>query len=86
MTMLSRRLFVGAAACGCLAALPAFAQDPAAPSPTGQYVCPPCGCSEDGKVFDKPGVCPADGCGMTLIPKPAPAPTAPQGAGLPSGG
>ena len=34
-----------------------------------QYVCPPCGCSEDGKTFDKPGACSA--CGMALIEKPA---------------
>ena len=36
-----------------------------------EYVCPPCGCDQDGKVFDKPGFCPAVGCGMELIPKPA---------------
>lgn len=84
MTVLSRRLFVGAAACGCVAALPAFAQAPPAPSPTGKYICPPCGCDGDGKVFDKPGFCPAVGCGMALIPKPADPPAetkaAPQGA------
>jgi hypothetical protein len=50
---------------------PAFAQSPPAPSPDGQYVCPPCGCSQDGKVFDKPGACPDPACGMMLIPKPA---------------
>ena len=32
-----------------------------------QYICPPCGCSEDGKVFDKPGVC--SDCFMVLTPK-----------------
>jgi hypothetical protein len=73
MTVLSRRLFLGAgiAGCGCMAMTVAFAQTPAPQSPTGQYICPPCGCDEDGKVFDKPGTCPAAGCGMTLIPKPA---------------
>lgn len=34
-----------------------------------QYVCPPCGCSEDGKTFDQPGACSA--CGMALIEKAA---------------
>jgi uncharacterized protein (TIGR01244 family) len=29
------------------------------------YVCPACGCSEDGKTFDKPGLCSA--CGMALV-------------------
>jgi putative intracellular protease/amidase len=32
-----------------------------------EYVCPPCGCSNDGKVFNAPGSCPV--CGMPLIPK-----------------
>ena len=32
-----------------------------------QYVCPPCGCGSDNKVFDKPGFC--DVCGMELIGK-----------------
>ena len=31
------------------------------------YVCPPCGCSNDNKVFDAPGSCPV--CGMTLAAK-----------------
>ena len=39
-------------------------------------VCPPCGCgAHDGDKdteFDKAGACPA--CGMTLVPKAAPAP------------
>lgn len=71
MTVLSRRMFLGAGAtaCGCLAVTAAFAQAP--PSPTGQYICPPCGCSHDGEVFDKPGVCPDAACGMSLIPRPA---------------
>lgn len=34
-----------------------------------QYICPPCGCREDGKTFAEPGTCTA--CGMTLIEKPA---------------
>ena len=52
-------------ACACVA--PALAY--AAESPTGKYICPPCGCSADGKDFDKPGDCPA--CGIPLVPKPA---------------
>src|SRR4029079_19383139 len=32
-----------------------------------QFVCPPCGCSNDGTVHDEPGDCPA--CKMTLIEK-----------------
>jgi putative intracellular protease/amidase len=32
-----------------------------------QYVCPPCGCGSDDKVYDKPGFCPV--CGMALITK-----------------
>ncbi len=32
-----------------------------------EYVCPPCGCSNDGKVFNAPGSCPV--CGMQLVPK-----------------
>lgn len=73
MAELSRRLFVGSgllAVCGCVLATPAAAQAPAPPGT--KYVCPPCGCDSDGKDFDAPGTCPASGCGMTLIPKPAP--------------
>ncbi|MFL5298413.1 MAG: heavy metal-binding domain-containing protein [Phenylobacterium sp.] len=86
----SRRRFLQigliGAGCACMAAGAAFAAD--APSPTGKYVCPPCGCSADGKEFDAPGVCPA--CGMPLIPKPADppksgAPTPPK-AGAAEGG
>jgi len=29
------------------------------------YVCPPCGCNEDGKAYEAPGMC--DGCGMGRI-------------------
>ena len=32
-----------------------------------QYVCPPCGCSNDGTVHNEPGNCPA--CHMVLIEK-----------------
>jgi hypothetical protein len=79
MALLTRRAFAALAACACLPAA-AAAQDPPA---GGKYVCPPCGCSNDGKVFDKPGVCPDPACGMALIaapaePKPqAPAPSVP---------
>jgi len=73
MSIASRRLFLQAgvlgAACACAGA--AFAQTPA-PSPSGKFICPPCGCAADGKVFDAPGTCPE--CGMALIPKPADAP------------
>ena len=34
-----------------------------------QYVCPPCGCSNDGTAHDAPGNCPA--CNMVLIEKTA---------------
>ena len=34
-----------------------------------QYVCPPCGCSNDGEVHNEPGNCPA--CKMTMIEKTA---------------
>jgi len=34
-----------------------------------QYVCPPCGCSNDGTVHDAPGSCSA--CSMALIEKTA---------------
>ena len=32
-----------------------------------QYVCPPCGCKNDGTTFNEPGSCSA--CGMALIEK-----------------
>jgi len=32
-----------------------------------QYVCPPCGCSNDGEAHNEPGNCPA--CNMTMIEK-----------------
>jgi hypothetical protein len=71
--MLVRRTFLGVA-CACAAAPLAFAQSPPQPPAGGKYVCPPCGCSQDGKEFDKPGVCPDPACGMTLVPKTPPAP------------
>lgn len=75
MTVLSRRAFAGLATCACLVPTVALAQAPAA---SGKFVCPPCGCSYDGKVFDKPGVCPDPDCGMTLIAQPEPPPGAPS--------
>jgi rubrerythrin len=50
----------------------AVAADDAAPAK--QWICPPCGCDADGKVFSAPGRCPA--CDMELIEKPADAPAA----------
>lgn len=32
----------------------------------GGYVCSPCGCAMEGRLFSEPGICPA--CGMELIP------------------
>jgi len=29
------------------------------------YICPPCGCDSQGKIFREPGACPS--CGMELI-------------------
>lgn len=34
---------------------------------TAGWVCPPCGCSIDGQVFDEPGTCSA--CNMAFIPE-----------------
>ena len=68
MSIASRRLILQGvlfgAACACAA--PGLAAAQAAPR---KYVCPPCGCSADGKTFEAAGDCPA--CGMPLIPKPA---------------
>jgi len=73
MTDRRRFITIGAlgAACACVGGL-AFAQAPSTPptSPTGKWICPPCGCDSDGKTFDVAGICPSDGCGMTLVPKP----------------
>jgi len=73
MAVMSRRVFVSAA-CACAAPGAGFAQP--ATRPTGKWICPPCGCSEDGKEYDTPGPCPAEGCGMPRIPKPAEPPGA----------
>lgn len=70
-----RKLFAASVALTVLAALPAVAQEPAKAK---KWICPECGCGEDGKDFDKPGTCPAPGCAMTLIEKPEPPPAAPQ--------
>lgn len=37
-----------------------------ASAPSGGYVCAPCGCALDGRLFSSPGVCPA--CGMERVP------------------
>lgn len=76
MTVMTRRVFAALAACACLPGA-AASQTPAEGS--GKFVCPPCGCSNDGKVFDKPGVCPDPDCGMALIAAPA-EPKPPAGA------
>lgn len=70
MSIPSRRRVLGAGVLGvvCACAAPRFAFA-YADSPTGKWMCPPCGCSADGKAFDAAGDCPA--CGMPLIPKPA---------------
>ena len=87
MTTASRRLVLQGAlfglACGCLGVSAAYAAETPAPSPTGKYVCPPCGCAADGKEFDKPGACPE--CGMPLVPKTSAGPTAPKARTEPDG-
>jgi uncharacterized protein (TIGR01244 family) len=40
---------------------------PTAAQEKKQYVCPPCGCSNDGTAHDAPGNCPA--CNMVMIEK-----------------
>ena len=78
MSLASRRVILQGAvfgvACACAAVGAASAQTaPATPPAPGQkYACPPCGCENDGKLFDAPGVCSAGGCGMTLVPVPTP--------------
>jgi hypothetical protein len=80
-----RRVLAGGlfgVACACVAA-PRFAYA-YAESPTGKWMCPPCGCSADGKEFDKAGDCPA--CGMPLAPKPkADVPPAPKASDVEAG-
>jgi len=87
MTIASRRFILQGAvfgvACACAAGL--AAAQPASPptSPSGKWVCPPCGCAADGKDFDAPGACPE--CGMPLVAKaaekPKDGPAAPKAAG-----
>lgn len=48
-------------------------------APRAEYVCPPCGCSRDAELFDKPGTCPA--CGMRLVEKGSAAATESHGGG-----
>ncbi len=62
MTNLSRRLFLGSSLvlAGCSEIAPGFSLGKAG------FVCAPCGCANDGTVFDDPGRCSA--CGMTLEP------------------
>jgi hypothetical protein len=76
-----RRLFMTTAMLGVvLLGVPGILTAEAAPAK--KWVCPPCGCAADGKVFDAPGRCPD--CGMELIekaedkPSPATAPAATQ--------
>lgn len=88
MSLSSRRLVlqgaVFGAVCACVAPAFAWAAETPAPAPGGKYICPPCGCESDGKLFDAPGACPS--CGMPLIaapatePKPASPPTPKAGA------
>jgi len=49
--------------------LAALAVSTAAAQEKKQYVCPPCGCSNDGTTHNEPGNCPA--CNMVLIEKTA---------------
>ena len=90
MSVTSRRLILQGAVfgvvCACAAPGLAFAADP----PGTKYVCPPCGCESDGKLFDEPGACPS--CGMPLIPAPKtepkpgdPTPPKARGAESPGG-
>ena len=59
---MKRREFVVSSSFGLMAlATVATGQD------KKQYVCPPCGCSRDGEVFNEPGNCPA--CNMALVEK-----------------
>jgi len=83
MSLSSRRLVlqgaVFGAVCACAAPGIAFAVE----APGAKYVCPPCGCESDGKLFDAPGACPS--CGMPLITAPASEPK-PANPAPPKGG
>jgi protein tyrosine phosphatase (PTP) superfamily phosphohydrolase (DUF442 family) len=61
---MNRREFVAA---GSLTLATLALTKAAHPQDKKQYVCPPCGCSNDGKVHNEPGTCPA--CQMALIEK-----------------
>lgn len=89
----TRREFLrrGAAVAGGAALSPLFTGVHAESSNHVAYMCPPCGCAMDGRVFDAPGKCPA--CGMTLVAQTAaPLPFEPttltkgRGAFIASGG
>ena len=47
------------------ALLTAFLLLQTTPADTSKYVCPPCGCSLDGRVYDQPGICSA--CDMAYV-------------------
>ncbi|WP_129791881.1 heavy metal-binding domain-containing protein [Sphingosinicella sp. CPCC 101087] len=72
---ISRRTFVHAGLCGAVFACAGSGRALAAPAST-RYVCPPCGCAADGRIFDGPGTCPA--CGMRLVVHPDDLPFEPQ--------
>ena len=50
----------------------------AVPGSVEQYVCPPCGCGSDDKVYDKAGFCPV--CGMALVIKGSASPSSASAA------
>jgi hypothetical protein len=58
----------------------AFAAEPDPKKPK-VFICPPCGCDNDGKEFAAAGPCTA--CGMPLMERPAEAPKL-AAAGWPS--
>ncbi len=66
----------------CLGLFVSPAARTAAVASGDQYVCPPCGCGSDDKLYDKAGFCPV--CGMALAVKgsvtAASAPSAPRAA------
>jgi hypothetical protein len=64
MTGLHRRAVLAGGLCAAACTLRA---DPLRAQPAIPYVCPPCGCAADGRIFDRPGTCPV--CGMRLVPQ-----------------
>ena len=48
-------------------AFPQFSTNENVVKYTAAYFCPPCGCPEDGKHFDAPGICPT--CNMSYHPR-----------------